>query len=97
MIKSWWVVPDCNRLILLPPFFYSAQITIVAGYLNSSFPFHTEPDYEISGGFVDGMGQFNSIVGILDYVILQYLTYFVLRRRRAYDSWVCTSCQTRAA
>ena len=61
-----------------PPFVYSAQITIVAGYLNSSFPFHTEPDYEISGGFVDGMGQFNSIVGILDYVILQYLVFAFL-------------------
>jgi hypothetical protein len=24
--------------------------------LNSTFPFHTEPQYEISGGFVDGMG-----------------------------------------
>lgn len=34
----------------------SASITIAAGYLNHSFPFHTEPKYEITGGFVDGMG-----------------------------------------
>ncbi|CAB9524999.1 Receptor-type guanylate cyclase gcy [Seminavis robusta] len=34
----------------------SSSISIAAGYLNSSFPFHTEPQYEISGGFVDGMG-----------------------------------------
>jgi len=34
----------------------SSSITIAAGYLNSTFPYHTEPKYEISGGFVDGMG-----------------------------------------
>jgi hypothetical protein len=25
--------------------------------MNQSLPFHTEPDYEITGGFVDGMGK----------------------------------------
>ena len=34
----------------------SASITIAAAYLNSTFPYHTEPQYEITGGFVDGMG-----------------------------------------
>ena len=34
----------------------SSSVTISAGYLNSTFPFHTEPKYEITGGFVDGMG-----------------------------------------
>ena len=34
----------------------SSSVTISAGYLNSEFPYHTEPKYEITGGFVDGMG-----------------------------------------
>ena len=34
----------------------SSQVTIAAGLMNSSFPFHTEPQYEMTGGFVDGMG-----------------------------------------
>ena len=34
----------------------SSSVTISAGYLNSKFPYHTEPKYEITGGFVDGMG-----------------------------------------
>jgi hypothetical protein len=36
--------------------FLRASTTIAAGYLKSTFPFHTESKYEISGGFVDGMG-----------------------------------------
>ena len=34
----------------------SAQVTIAHGYLNTTFPFHTEPQFEMTGGFVDGMG-----------------------------------------
>jgi hypothetical protein len=39
--------------------FHSASITIAAGLKGSTFPFHTEPQYEITGGFVDGMGMSN--------------------------------------
>lgn len=31
-------------------------MTIAANLLGSSFPYHTEPEFEITGGFVDGMG-----------------------------------------
>jgi hypothetical protein len=34
----------------------SASITIAARLKGSIFPNHTEPDFEITGGFVDGMG-----------------------------------------
>jgi hypothetical protein len=34
----------------------SATITIASHLKGSTFPFHTEPEYEITGGFVDGMG-----------------------------------------
>jgi hypothetical protein len=34
----------------------SASITTAARYLNSTFPFHTEPNFELSAGFVDGAG-----------------------------------------
>jgi hypothetical protein len=39
--------------------FHSASITIAAGLQGSTFPFHTDPQYEITGGFVDGMGTSN--------------------------------------
>lgn len=42
----------------------SSSVTISAGYLNSEFPYHTEPKYEITGGFVDGMGGSKSSVFI---------------------------------
>jgi hypothetical protein len=35
---------------------HSASITISSRVAGSTFPFHTETDYEITGGFVDGMG-----------------------------------------
>jgi hypothetical protein len=34
----------------------SASITIASHLENSTFPYHTEPEFEITGGFVDGMG-----------------------------------------
>jgi hypothetical protein len=34
----------------------SASITIASHLMNSTFPYHTEPEFEITGGFVDGMG-----------------------------------------
>lgn len=34
----------------------SASITIAALHLNNTFPFHTDPMFEIPSGFVDGMG-----------------------------------------
>jgi hypothetical protein len=39
--------------------FQSASITVAAGLQGSTFPFHTEPQYEMTGGFVDGMGTSN--------------------------------------
>jgi hypothetical protein len=36
--------------------YQSATITIASHLKGSTFPFHTEPEYEITGGFVDGMG-----------------------------------------
>jgi hypothetical protein len=35
---------------------YSASVTIASHLKGSVFPNHTEPDFEITGGFVDGMG-----------------------------------------
>ena len=35
---------------------YSASVTIASHLKGSVFPYHTEPDFEITGGFVDGMG-----------------------------------------
>ena len=34
----------------------SASVTIAAHLKGSTFPYHTEPQFEITGGFVDGMG-----------------------------------------
>jgi hypothetical protein len=34
----------------------SASITIASHLKGSTFPYHTEPEFEITGGFVDGMG-----------------------------------------
>jgi hypothetical protein len=34
----------------------SATITIASHLKGTTFPFHTEPEFEIAGGFVDGMG-----------------------------------------
>jgi hypothetical protein len=39
--------------------FDSASITISAVSQGSNFPFYTVPQYEITGGFVDGMGTSN--------------------------------------
>ena len=36
-------------------------MTIASHLLNTTFPFHTEPEYEITGGFVDGMGGIMSV------------------------------------
>lgn len=33
-----------------------ASVTIAANLKNTIFPYHVEPEYEITGGFVDGMG-----------------------------------------
>jgi hypothetical protein len=41
--------------------FHSASITVAAGLRGSTFPFHTEPQYEITGGFVDGMGTSSNL------------------------------------
>jgi hypothetical protein len=34
----------------------SATITIASHLIGTTFPFHTESEFEITGGFVDGMG-----------------------------------------
>jgi hypothetical protein len=47
---------SCSRFFLSLSVTHRASTTIAAGYLNSTFPFHTEPEFEISAGFVDGMG-----------------------------------------
>lgn len=36
---------------------FSAQVTISAQDTNETFPFHTQPSFEMAGGFVDGMGK----------------------------------------
>ena len=36
-------------------------MTIASHLQNSTFPYHTEPEYEITGGFVDGMGGIMSV------------------------------------
>ena len=58
-------------LVLFNLHLTSSQITIDAGLMNHTFPFHTEPQFEITGGFVDGMGKqpFSDRVALSDALV----------------------------